>query len=779
MIQGKKNETASVNQAVNCHPVFFDQLNQHVTIQEVSGKTVFHYEPEDPAATIYKNGDVLFSMFAPKAEKVEIAGISGTMTNEKIALEKCEDGYYRKLVKGIKTGFHYYNWFVDDIQVRNPKGSFGYGCFDNINFLDIPESQDDFYLLKDVPHGDVSTQQYRSSVNGHQKICYVYTPPEYEEKKEKEYPVLYILHGVGESESGWIWHGKLNFIMDNLLAEGKCEPMIVVMCCGYAFEEGKDTVFYPGDFDRELVTDIIPLIDLKYRSVRKQSARAIAGLSLGSAQAAVSFGKHPEIFTALGVFSGVKMSECQNLDAGAGVYRYVFLGCGERERGIADQFPAYQKEIQGLGIQCDVAEYEGYHEWHVWRKCAHEFVQNIFHWEFTGEEEKVPEEQNYTGQVYVEQTCQEQITFFDPMYKNVIFAVDDKGRPAGRYVDAEHGADVNEDGSVTFRFTAPEAKTVLVDVGGKKYELSKDENKEGRWITTVSGLTPGFWYYSYQVNGTTVIDPNAPVGYGAFMALNYVEIPEKKYTEYYMRDIPHGSVHMDYIQSSVTGRIKLSYVYTPAGYELGEESYPVLYLQHGGGENELGWIWQGKIANILDVMIHEGRCKKMIVVMSTGYAFRPDGTSDSACGSVDDEIANDIITAIDAKYRTLTDRENRAMAGLSMGAFQTQKTVFGHPELFGSLGVFSAPLYIQNDYDDFTELLEDPVKFQEIFQLFFAATGRQEGFYDATKASYEMFRHRGINPVLFVDDGYHDWTFWRHCAVEFLQRVFKYDRDRD
>ena len=774
MISRNENVTTmDKNQAVTCHPIFFDPLNKHVTIQEVLGKPKFTYVSEDPATTVYANGDVLFSMFAPKAEKVEVVGISGTMSNEKIALERCEDGYYRKVVQGIKPGFHYYNWFVDDVKVCNPKGAFGYGCFDNINFLDIPEGPDDFYLMKQVPHGDVSIQQYRSSVNGHQKICYVYTPPEYEQNRQTEYPVMYILHGVGESESGWIWHGKLNFILDNLLAEGKCQPMIVVMCCGYAFEDSKDAVFYPGDFDSELVNDIIPMIDRQYRTIRKQSARAISGLSLGSAQAALSFAKHPEKFCALGVFSGVKMSECRNLDKGASSYRYVYLACGSEEQGIVAQFPDFQKEIENLGIPCDVATFEGFHEWHVWRKCAHQFIQNIFHWNFDGEEEAMIEAPTYTNEVYVEQTCHEQITFFDPMYKNVIFAVDDQGRPAGRYVDAYHGADVNEDGSVTFRFVAPEAKSVLVDVGGKKYELCPDKKRDGAWTVDVTGLTPGFWYYSYQVNGTTVIDPVAPVGYGAFMALNYIEIPEKEHTEYYLRDIPHGSVHMDYIQSSVTGRTKLSYVYTPAGYEKGNESYPVLYLQHGGGENELGWIWQGKIANILDQMINQGRCKKMIVVMSTGYAFRADGTSDSACGSVDDEITYDIIPYIDRKYRTLANRECRAMAGLSMGGFQTQKTVFGHPDLFGSLGAFSAPLYMQNEYDDFTDLFADAVSFNDRFQLFFAATGRQDGIYPKTAESYEMFQHKGITLVLYVDEGSHDWTFWRHCVVEFLQRLFQ------
>ena len=424
------------NQATTCHPVFFDPLNQHVCITEVGGKVRFSYQKEEPATILYENGDVAFCMYAPDATKVEISGISGTMSRERIALKKEEDGYFRKVISGIKPGFHYYDWFVDDIKIRNPKGMFGYGCFDNINFLDIPEGMDDFYMLKDVEHGDIEAQIYRSSVNGHLKLCYVYTPPEYEKDRQQKLPVMYLLHGVGESESGWLWHGKLNFIMDNLIASNQCKNMIVVMCCGYAFEENKEAIFFPGDFDRELVNDIIPLIDHKYRTIRKQSARAVAGLSLGSAQASLSFSKHPELFTSLAVFSGAKVGELEeDLAANVDCYRYIMLTSGKGEVGLVEKLPLLKKQLADLGIRCDVEQYEGFHEWHVWRKSFADYAKNVFQWEFEGEESTQRLDISYTGKTYIEQTCHEQITFFDPMYKSVIFAVDEQGRPAGRYVD--------------------------------------------------------------------------------------------------------------------------------------------------------------------------------------------------------------------------------------------------------------------------------------------------------------------------------------------------------
>lgn len=767
------SETRLENQAMTCHPIFFDPLNKVVDITVKNGKPAFEYHPEEPGTTLYENGDVKFSIYAPEATKVEVAGVGGTFPNEKIALEKSEDGYFRKVVHGLKPGFHYYNWFVDDVVVRNMKAMFNYGCFDNINYLDIPDHKDDFYLIKEVPHGDVSSHIYHSSVNDHLKLCYVYTPPKYEEEKEKRYPVLYILHGVGESESGWIWHGKLNFILDNLIAEGKCKEMIVVMCCGYAFEEGKQAIFYPGDFDSELVHDCIPYIDARFRTIAKQSARSIAGLSLGSAQASLSFSKHPELFSGLGVFSGAKIEELNLvLQSNVDKYKYVFLSCGDKEQFLVESIPGYQEEINHAGLPCDIGIYPGYHEWHVWRKSLRDFACKVFAWDINETEEQHWPEVTYTGKEYISQTCEEQISFFDPTYKGVIFAVDEEGRPAGRYVDEPRGAVVNEDGSVSFHMFAPNARTIFVDICSKKTELQKIEGREGWWKATVEGIKPGFHYYTMVVDGLVTVNPKAPLGYGGFCAWNYLEVPELNHKEYFLKDIPHGSVHMNYIMSSVTGRLKMSYVYTPYGYEEGEEEYPVLYLQHGGGENEMGWVWQGKIANILDDMIYHGTCKKMIVVMSTGYAFRPDGSSNPAVGDFDYEVAHDIVPWIDAHYRTKSDKGSRAVAGLSMGGFQAQRIAFNYPETFGGVGIFSADVTVKGEDVDYTSFFEDVKKFNECFPVFFVACGKQDFFYQKVEESYQQCKKQGIEPTIFTEDGYHDWTFWRHCVVEFLKIIF-------
>ena len=217
-----------------------------------------------------------------------------------------------------------------------------------------------------------------------------------------------------------------------------------------------------------------------------------------------------------------------------------------------------------------------------------------------------------------------------------------------------------------------------------------------------------------------------------------------------------------------------NYVYTPASYESQpEKRYPVLYLQHGGGENETGWIWQGKIANLADNLIAAGKMKEMIIVMNTGYGFPADMNCHPSMSGFLDELPKDAVPFIDTNYRTLADRENRAMAGLSMGGMQTQKIVFEHPETFASAGIFSGGLVLQNEENDYRDILLNKEHFQKQFEVFFVACGTQEGFIEETKKNAAEVAAKGADIHTYWDYGYHDWTFWRHCFYEFAQKVFR------
>lgn len=775
------------NQAASSHPLFFDPLNKKVAFTDgEDGKRKMSYVNEREGVIVYDNGEVEFCYYAPGAKKVQVAGISGSMSREKIDLEDEGNGFFSKKVNSITPGFHYHNWFIDGNAVKNPRVPFTYGCFEPFNFFEIPEGEDDFYLLKDVPHGEVRQELYTSSVNGHIKACYVYTPPGYNVNLDKKYPVLYIQHGVGENEIGWIWSGKLNFIMDNLLAQGKCREMIVVMCSGYAFKPGEDPVFYPGDFDKELTEDCIPFIESNYRVKTGKENRAMAGLSLGSAQATLTVSRHRDMFSSLGVFSGAAVREMDKiLSDDEEPLKLVFLSGGQGEGNLLNLQEDYRKKFLDKGMNCIVKGYPGFHEWHVWRKAFCDYAQNLFTWDDAAGVENASNnnkrtyiQQSITDEQLKKQTIEQQPLFFDPVYKNVIYAVDEEGRPAGRYKDMLPGVVIKEQGVVEINFLAPGAKSVEVKLlGGQKQALKRAEGKageEGYWTCVLENVSPGFHYHEYYLNGIEVINPWAPLCYGCFKPINFFEMPEPDFDLHQLKNVPHGSIRMNYYKSSQTGRTKLCYVYTPADYDKNpDKSYPVLYLQHGGGENETAWVWQGKIGNILDNMIANKQCEEMLVVMNTGYSFREDGSSDPLLGSVTEEIVEDCIPFIDSFYRTKKDRVYRAMAGTSMGGMQTQKTVFAHPDLFAWAGILSGGLTIKNHEVDYSNILFDKDKFAQTFRMLFVACGKQDVLYKMTEEGVSTVLQHGVTPELYLTDGYHDWTFWRHSIVKFLMKLFR------
>ena len=371
------------NQSIDSHMLFFDPLYKVVRFAVKEGKQNIWYEDEKKGVQVLENGDVEFNFYAPDAKLVQVSSYG--IPNNRHALTPCGDGYWTATVSGILPGFHYHDYIVDGVKTINPSAPIGFGGFVPVNFFEKPDDTSEFFMLKDVPHGDVRMELYNSSVTGRTKCCWVYTPPEYDASPDKEYPILYIQHGVGENETGWIWQGKLNNILDNLLAEKKCQEMIIVMNTGYAFVEGEDPTFFPGDFDSELVKDCIPFIEGKYRIKEGRTSRAIAGLSLGSSQALMSALKHPDLFSAFGVFSGglpIKRPEYDYTELFASpekvnsIYDVMFVSGGEQE-GFLDARKKVE-DIKNTGCNITTFSCPGFHVWDVWRKSLHQFLQLIF-----------------------------------------------------------------------------------------------------------------------------------------------------------------------------------------------------------------------------------------------------------------------------------------------------------------------------------------------------------------------------------------------------------------
>lgn len=384
---------------------------------------------------------------------------------------------------------------------------------------------------------------------------------------------------------------------------------------------------------------------------------------------------------------------------------------------------------------------------------------------------------NMKKEIVENQALHAHALFFDPVDRDLIFDTDPEGRPMGRYSKKYPGVQVLENGDAVFHFYAPDAKSVQVagiggTMGTDRYDMKPCG--DGYWSVTVSGIGPGFHYHDYYVDGNRSCNDLTPLGYGCFRAINFFEMPDIHSDFYLLQDVPHGTIRMDYYESTVTGRMRNCFVYTPPGYEdHPEKRYPVLYLQHGGGEDETGWIWQGKINYIMDNLLASGQCREMIIVMNCGYATGPDGSGHPARGRIDEVLVRDAIPFIDRKYRTVADRRFRAMAGLSMGGFQTEATVFHYPEYFASLGLFSANFIVSDGEDDYTSLLADPQKFNAKFDILFVSSGDREPMCEKNAEVLGKLRQKGIDCVMYATPGYHEWQVWRYSALEFLKRLFR------
>lgn len=332
---------------------------------------------------------VHFRIHAPNAQKVEIS-FRGEMTKE-------ADGYWSLVSKEPEViGFHYYQVIIDGVSAADPNGKPFFGMGKWVSGIEIPEKGVDYYSIKNVPHGLISQSWYYSDIRKEWRRCIVYTPAEYDKNPTKKYPVLYLQHGMGENETSWANQGKMNFIMDNLIAEGKAKPMIVVMDNGNieVFKTNPDETpdgarkRFGAEFPAILVNEIIPHIESNFRTLTDRDNRAMAGLSWGGLLTFNTTLNNLDKFAYIGGFSGAGSIDLKQLDTVyGGVFKnrkafndkvhVFFLGIGseehpERTKNLSDG-------LQAAGINTIYYESPGTaHEFLTWRRCLKEFVPLLF-----------------------------------------------------------------------------------------------------------------------------------------------------------------------------------------------------------------------------------------------------------------------------------------------------------------------------------------------------------------------------------------------------------------
>ena len=329
------------------------------------------------------------------------------------------------------------------------------------------------------------------------------------------------------------------------------------------------------------------------------------------------------------------------------------------------------------------------------------------------------------------------------------------------------GARFLPEGRVQVRLVAPGAQKVVLDRFGTEFPLQK--GADGAWEGTLD-MGVGFLYFFLRIDGADVLSPFFPIGYGCCRPMNFIDVPSPGEDFYEIADVPHGLVSRRIYPSSVTGKTESCLVYTPPMWDQRRE-YPVLYLQHGYGENETGWVQQGKVNWILDRLIAQGKAKEMLVVMGNGMA-QVEGKADTL--AFPKIIVRDLIPFIEKEYRVKTDKWNRAMAGLSMGSMHTSVTTLTHPELFGYAGLFSGFLRVPWDNFDNAHLaaLDDAEAFRRNYRVFFRAMGKADQFWNAFDEDDRLMAQKHCEHTRVVYEGEHEWQVWRRCARDFLPLIF-------
>ena len=339
------------------------------------------------------------------------------------------------------------------------------------------------------------------------------------------------------------------------------------------------------------------------------------------------------------------------------------------------------------------------------------------------------------------------------------------------------------DGTVMYRVNAPEAQKVQIDLCGTKYDMNKDE--KGVWTVTTKPQVPGFHYYFLIVDGVSVADPASQTFYGCGRWSSAIEIPEEGMDDFEVHDVPYGEVRTMQYYSKVDEAWRPLMVYTPAGYDESRQDYPVVYIQHGGGEDHRGWMEQGRTAQIMDNLIAAGNAAPMIVVSANSNVANRNGGfgggySWQGMQAFRSELLENIIPFVEKNYRVKRDRKSRAMCGLSMGGGQSFYIGLRDPDVFANVGVFSTGMFGgirgASNFDLETEvpgILSDTKTFNEQFDVFFMSCGEQDPRIEYTREVVKKMRDGGVDVRFNSYLGDHEWQVWRKSFHEFAQYLFK------
>ncbi len=607
-----------------------------------------------------------------------------------------------------------------------------------------------------IPTGKLDTFIYDSKTVGTKRRTLIYTPPGYNKKdKNVKYPVFYLLHGIGGDEKEWLRGGNPHIILDNLLADGKIKPMIVVMPNGRAMKDDRaignifdrEKVEAFATFEKDLLNDLIPYVEKNFQVLTDRENRALAGLSMGGGQS-LNFGiGNVDKFAWVGGFSSAPNTKMPkelipNTELLKDQLNLLWISCGDTD-GLINISKRTHDHLFKYDVPHVYYIEQGGHDFKVWKNGLFMFSQFLFK--------------------PVDKTKYNQYTVL--------------GTPASTNVRNGKFPQILPDNRVVFRTKAPDAQKVQIDLG-KKYDMLKDTG--GFWTVTTNVIGKGFHYYSLIIDGVAVVDPASEAFYGMGRMASGIEIPYKDGDYYALKDVTHGDIRIKKYFSKASNSWREMYVYTPPGYDNSDEKYPVLYLLHGGGEDQRGWATQGKTNLILDNLIAENNAKPMIIAMLDGNVGMQGGIAgfgENALRAFENELKNGAIPYVESAFRVKTDKGNRALAGLSMGGLQTLHAGVKNSDLFSSLGVFSSGWWANNTQlsdPQYTFMKENLSEINDNIKHFWISMGGKEDIaHNNCQIMMKKFDEIGIKYTYSEYPGGHAWPVWRHDLYMFAQLLFK------
>lgn len=343
------------------------------------------------------------------------------------------------------------------------------------------------------------------------------------------------------------------------------------------------------------------------------------------------------------------------------------------------------------------------------------------------------------------------------------------------YIEQPKGIRLLDYGTVELTMYSPRAETVsLKSSCVPNGECAMERIENGYWRVRLENVRPGLHSCVFLANGVPSINPLMPAAYSGFSISNFFDMPDEEAGFYLEQNVAHGTIRCESYYSAILGQTMRCLIYTPPGYDESKKNYPVMYMLHGGGENETAWLQQGKLHYIADNLLAEKAAEEMIIVMVNGYVFTDQDDEDSSYGSIDEVIAKECVPFIDQRYRTIRDRHARAVAGLSMGGFQSNACGMKHHDLFANVGVFSGDVTITGVGYDMRDVFENAEMFKQTFDLFFVAYGeREQPSCDRTRQLCSSYQALGSDMRFYSCDGGHEWYVWRNAIREMMKLLFR------